>query len=124
MHIHAGALEAELGRDIEKLRTLQEAGGELLMDEDDWGVEDEEEEDEDDEEGAEEDGEGEENSDDEAMLVDWPEEPEPTDWSALEADGWLDMDAILDQAEGTGEEELDVLLRALEGMPEDEEEED
>lgn len=32
------------------------------------------------------------------MLVDWPEEEEGEDWSALEADGWISMDAILVRA--------------------------
>jgi hypothetical protein len=50
----AGALEAELAQEIERLRTVQEAGGELLMDEDDWGEEDED--DDDDEEEEEEEG--------------------------------------------------------------------
>lgn len=27
--------------------------------------------------------------------MDWPEEEEAEDWSALEADGWISMDAIL-----------------------------
>ena len=50
IHLHVcmcvcetGALEAELAQEIERLRTVQEAGRDLLMDEDDWGEEEEEE---------------------------------------------------------------------------------
>lgn len=141
---YTGALEAELGREIERLRTVQESGGE--MDEDDWGMEgDEEEEEEEEEEEVSgwvvdwcslsvDDGlamcciilmhalheeeswvndslidaalssrcsypfllrKMQEDEDEEEVLVDWPEEEEAEDWSALEADGWISMDAIL-----------------------------
>ena len=93
-YMRAGAIEAELAREIEKLRSVQESGGELEGDV--WGDEDddEEEEEDDDDELWEEDEAGEHTGDDES-LVDWPVEEEPEDYSALLSDGWVDMDSIL-----------------------------
>jgi hypothetical protein len=72
------------------------------MDGEDWGEEEEDEDDEEEEEEweeGEEEEEEEEEEGEEGGLIDWPVEREgegeEEDWSALTADGWIDMDAIL-----------------------------
>ncbi|GAB5036967.1 ribosome-binding factor a [Nannochloropsis oceanica] len=127
-----GALEAELEAEIEALRLAgEEEEKGAGMDGEAWGEEDDDDEDddEDDEDYEEEAGLGEEEEEEgeEGGLIDWPVEGEgeEEDWGALTADGWIDMDAILDEAEG--QDDIDALLKKLEGMPasgEDGDEED